>query len=157
MTRHTPAPRTRALTTAAVLGLVIAACGGGASSPTTAATSVTTAVTTTTAGSGTPAATTTTTGTGTTAATTTTAGSTDGALVAQGEQLFQTTAAGTGCALCHTPEATGDAVIGSPDIRGKTLQDIINAIDTRAQMSYFTVLSTDEIKAIAAYLATLVP
>jgi len=75
-------------------------------------------------------------------------------LVAQGKVLFERTAGGTGCAMCHGLDAQGNTVIGAPPNIGATRDMIWNALDTRAQMSYL-VLTPDEVNAIAAYLAYL--
>lgn len=76
-----------------------------------------------------------------------------GDLIAKGEVIFQETAGGVGCQLCHGPDATG--VIG-PDIREKTAEDIRAAIMGVAEMDIVD-LTEDEIRSVAAYLVTLRP
>lgn len=138
------------------------AAGDGTTTTTGAVTTTAADTTTTAAADGTVASTTTTAGSGTTAPgttvapTTTAAGAGDAALLAQGEELFQRTAGGVGCAYCHTAAATGNPELAAPDIRERNAADIADALVTRAQMQ-FIVLSGDEIQAIAAYLATLAP
>lgn len=83
-------------------------------------------------------------------------GEVDGQMIALGKQVFDETAGGIGCAYCHHADATGDLTIGSPNIRGVTEGQIIDALATRAQMSFIT-LSDEELKAVAAYLKTLAP
>ncbi|MDP2743497.1 MAG: hypothetical protein Q8P00_00325 [Dehalococcoidia bacterium] len=74
-----------------------------------------------------------------------------GNIVAQGEQIFQKTAGGVGCASCHGIEARG--MIG-PNIRGKTASQISSALG-HVDAMFFIKLSSDQIEAVAAYLATL--
>ena len=81
-------------------------------------------------------------------------GSSDGQLLALGKEVFDTTAGGLGCAYCHKADATGDALLGSPDIRDVTEGQIWDALDTRAQMTFIT-LTDEEVRAVAAYLATI--
>jgi len=71
--------------------------------------------------------------------------------VAQGEQIFQKTAGGVGCASCHGPEARG--LIG-PNIRGKTASQISSALG-HVDAMLFIKLTSEQIEAVAAYLATL--
>jgi len=77
----------------------------------------------------------------------------DGDLIADGKLLFDKTAGGLGCAYCHQADAKGDLEIGSPDIRGVTESQIIDALVTRVQMTFLD-LSDYEVSAVAAYLAT---
>jgi mono/diheme cytochrome c family protein len=79
---------------------------------------------------------------------------TDAVLIADGKLLFDKTAGNLGCAYCHQSDATGDLEIGSPDIRGVTESQIIDALQTRVQMTFLD-LSDYEVSAVAAYLATL--
>ena len=74
-------------------------------------------------------------------------------LIADGKLLFDKTAGGLGCAYCHQADAKGDLEIGSPDIRGVTESQIIDALITRVQMTFLD-LSDYEVSAVAAYLAT---
>ena len=78
----------------------------------------------------------------------------DGALVAKGRMIFEKTAGGVGCAFCHGAYGKGKAELASPNIRGKTAQDVFSAMETRAQMN-IVKLSDDEVNAVVAYLAVL--
>jgi mono/diheme cytochrome c family protein len=73
-------------------------------------------------------------------------------VIARGEEIFQRTAGGVGCASCHGREARGGA--GVPNIVGRPASDIQRALRTVGQMS-FIKLSDEEIEAVAAYLQTL--
>jgi mono/diheme cytochrome c family protein len=77
--------------------------------------------------------------------------STKDPLIAQGEEVFQKTAGGVGCQLCHGRDARG--VIG-PDIRGATVSRVALAMSTVEQMA-FIKLSIEEVQAVAAYLQSL--
>ena len=74
--------------------------------------------------------------------------------IARGEELFQKTAGGVGCALCHGVDAMGDPAQGAPSNFGASAESIEQALYDRPQMS-FIQLSRDEIKSIAAYLQYL--
>ncbi len=71
--------------------------------------------------------------------------------VALGEELFQKTAGGTGCALCHGKDASG--MLG-PDIRDKSADDIRDALASVDAMSSIS-LKNEEVLAVAAYLGTI--
>ena len=75
-------------------------------------------------------------------------------LVQQGKVLFESGAGGTGCAICHGMDAKGNQVIGAPDNRGSTPDQIYDALDRVPNMAYIT-LTSDEAKAISAYLQFL--
>lgn len=81
-------------------------------------------------------------------------GTDDNHILALGEELYQNTAGGLGCAYCHQADATGDATLGSPAIRGVTEDQIWDALDTRVQMSFIT-MTDEEVRAVAAYLKTV--
>lgn len=72
-------------------------------------------------------------------------------LISLGKTLYDESAGGVGCAMCHAADARGD--IG-PNLRGKSLGDIQFALETNEQMS-FIIVSPEEIEAIAAYLQQL--
>jgi mono/diheme cytochrome c family protein len=74
--------------------------------------------------------------------------------IAAGKILFEKTAGGVGCALCHGIDGKGDPVYAAPSNRGATADQILDAIETRPQMA-FLVLSNDEVQAVAAYLKVL--
>lgn len=72
-------------------------------------------------------------------------------LIARGQELFQETAGGVGCAMCHGADASGDS---GPEIRDMSIDDIQLALKNNEQMSFIN-LSPDEIEAVAAYLGYL--
>ena len=72
-------------------------------------------------------------------------------LISLGKTLYDESAGGVGCAMCHAVDARGD--IG-PSLRGKSLGDIQFAMENNEQMS-FIIVSPEEIEAIAAYLQQL--
>lgn len=75
----------------------------------------------------------------------------DPALVTVGENVFQHTAGGVGCQLCHGQDAKG--LIG-PNIVGKTADDIRFQFENNDQMKFIT-LTDQEIAAVAVYLQYL--
>ena len=75
-------------------------------------------------------------------------------IIDQGKILFETTAGGVGCALCHGLDGRGKPELATPQNRGATADMIWDALETRAQMT-FLVLTNDEVRAIAAYLQVL--
>lgn len=77
--------------------------------------------------------------------------STQDPLIAKGEEVFQRTAGGVGCQLCHGREARGDV---GPDIRGATVTRISSALSSVEQMA-FIKLSPEEVQAVATYLQFL--
>lgn len=72
----------------------------------------------------------------------------------QGEILFQETAGRDGCQECHGEDALG---LEGPNIRGKTVDNIVEAINSFPEMEDMFGLTPNEIEAIAAYLATFPP
>lgn len=75
-------------------------------------------------------------------------------LVARGKVIYEETAGGVGCALCHGFDAQGKPEVGAPPNIGVTEADIAAALQDRAQMT-FIKMTDDEIKAVAAYLKFL--
>lgn len=75
-------------------------------------------------------------------------------IVAQGRELYEKTAGGTGCAICHGIDAKGNLTIGAPDNRGADEQLIWDALGRVQNMAYIR-LSNDEVKALSAYLKFL--
>jgi mono/diheme cytochrome c family protein len=73
-------------------------------------------------------------------------------VVAQGEEIFQETAGGVGCASCHGTDARGGG--GAPNIVGRDARAIERALDRVGQMG-FIELDQQEIEAVAAYLRAL--
>lgn len=72
--------------------------------------------------------------------------------IEQGKEIFQITAGGVGCQLCHGKDAAG--LIG-PNIQGATSMQILGAFDRAPDMA-FIYLENWEIQAVSAYLQTLV-
>ncbi len=72
-------------------------------------------------------------------------------VLANGEEIYQKTAGGVGCQLCHGPDATG--LVG-PNIVGKTADEIRFQFENNDQMK-FIVLNNQEIEAVATYLQYL--
>jgi len=70
--------------------------------------------------------------------------------VEAGRIIFEETAGGVGCAVCHGHFALGDVGTG-PYIRGVSEQTIREALDTVADMDFLS-LTDDEIQGVAAYL-----
>jgi mono/diheme cytochrome c family protein len=71
-----------------------------------------------------------------------------------GQMLFEKTAGGTGCAVCHGPGARGGGPLNAPDIRGVGEDRIRGALAAVPAMSRIT-LSDAELAAIVSHLAEL--
>lgn len=71
---------------------------------------------------------------------------------AAGRLLFEETAGDVGCQACHGPDATGTEL--APDIRGKDEAAIMQNLVINQNMT-FLALSTEDIEALAVYLAYL--
>ena len=69
---------------------------------------------------------------------------------ANGEKTFKAK-----CAGCHGPEAAGKPAMKSPSIKGKTAEDIKKVISTSPKHAGLKSLTDDQVKELAAYLATL--
>ena len=67
-----------------------------------------------------------------------------------GEKLFKTK-----CAGCHGADAAGKPAMKSPSIKGKSADEIQKALSTVPKHSSVKSLAADDVKSIAAYLATL--
>ncbi len=80
-----------------------------------------------------------------------------GDLLAQGDYIFHVNAGGVtgGCASCHGQEGRGDVGIG-PNIRGRSRDDIVWAL-RNVDLMQRVHLTTAQIDAVAAYVASLVP
>ncbi len=150
---ETPIKPARALLlglTASMAALAIA-CGGSADTPSadvkTPATTATVAATTTSA----PVAST------TTAAAPTSTGDPKKDLIAKGKIIFQQTAGGVGCQMCHGMEGRGDgaANLGAPNIRGADISRIRVALSGGVPVMGFIKLSEEEIVAVAAFVESL--
>lgn len=59
------------------------------------------------------------------------------------------------CAACHGADAAGKPAVKSPSIKGKTAEDIQKAISTSSKHASLKSLTADQVKELAAYLATL--
>ncbi|MGB7436184.1 MAG: c-type cytochrome [Candidatus Acidiferrum sp.] len=59
------------------------------------------------------------------------------------------------CAMCHGPDAAGKESMKSPSIKGKTADEIQKVISTSPKHAALKSLTADQVKEIAAYLATL--
>ena len=78
----------------------------------------------------------------------------DGSQLAAGERVFNTVA-GIGCKTCHGEYAEGDVGVG-PYLRGASEGAIRAAIDATGEMVVIkSVITDDEIKAVAAYVGKL--
>lgn len=69
---------------------------------------------------------------------------------AGGEKTFKAK-----CAGCHGADAAGKSAVKSPSIKGKSAEDIDKVISTSPKHAALKKLTPDEVKSIAAYLATL--
>ena len=69
---------------------------------------------------------------------------------ANGEKTFKAK-----CAACHGPDAAGKPAMKSPSIKGKTADDIKKVISTSPKHAGLKSLTDDQVKELAAYLATL--
>jgi mono/diheme cytochrome c family protein len=69
---------------------------------------------------------------------------------ASGEKTFKAK-----CAACHGPDAAGKPAMKSPSINGKTADDIQKVISTSPKHASLKSLTADQVKELAAYLATL--
>lgn len=69
---------------------------------------------------------------------------------ANGEKTFKAK-----CAGCHGPDAAGKPALKSPSIKGKTTDDIKKVISTSPKHAGLKTLTADQVKELAAYLATL--
>jgi mono/diheme cytochrome c family protein len=69
---------------------------------------------------------------------------------ASGEKTFKAK-----CAACHGADAAGKPAMKSPSIKGKTADEIQKVISTSPKHASLKSLTPDEVKGLAAYLATL--
>jgi len=70
--------------------------------------------------------------------------------VSSGEKLYKKK-----CAGCHGADAAGKPATKAPPIKGKSADQIQQVISTSSKHSSLKKLTADEVKGIAAYLATL--
>jgi mono/diheme cytochrome c family protein len=59
------------------------------------------------------------------------------------------------CAACHGADAAGKPAMKSPSVKGKTADEIQKQISTSPKHASLKSLTADQVKEIAAYLATL--
>jgi mono/diheme cytochrome c family protein len=71
--------------------------------------------------------------------------------------VFEKTAGGVGCALCHGLDGKGEGIagLGAPDIRGKKEAQVRGALIGGVPLMSFIKLSDEEITAVVAYLQYL--
>ncbi len=69
---------------------------------------------------------------------------------ANGEKIFKSK-----CAGCHGANAEGKEATKAPAIKGKSADDIQNHIATSPKHAGFKKLTPEEVKDLAAFLATL--
>lgn len=69
---------------------------------------------------------------------------------ANGEKTFKAK-----CAACHGADAAGKPAMKSPSIKGKTAEEIQKAISSSPKHASLKSLTADQVKELAAYLATL--
>jgi mono/diheme cytochrome c family protein len=69
---------------------------------------------------------------------------------ANGEKIFKAK-----CAGCHGADAAGKPAMKSPSIKGKSAEEISKAFSTSPKHSSVKSLSPENVKDLAAYLATL--
>lgn len=79
----------------------------------------------------------------------------DDPLVAEGKVIFEETAGGVGCAMCHGMEATGNIDMGAPYIRGVASAAFKSAVNGAVPVMEFLDLKPQEKKAVFAYLQFL--
>lgn len=59
------------------------------------------------------------------------------------------------CAACHGADAAGKEAMKAPSIKGKTADEIQKQISTSPKHASLKSLTPDQVKEVAAYLATL--
>jgi mono/diheme cytochrome c family protein len=69
---------------------------------------------------------------------------------ANGEKTFKAK-----CAACHGADAAGKPAMKSPSIKGKTAEEIQKVISSSPKHASLKSLTADQVKELAAYLATL--
>ncbi len=78
-------------------------------------------------------------------------------LIAKGKVIFQQSAGGVGCKLCHGMEGRGDGVanLGAPNIQGADISKIRGALHGGVPVMQFIKLPEDELEAVAAFVRSL--
>ena len=69
---------------------------------------------------------------------------------ANGEKTFKAK-----CAACHGADAAGKPAMKAPSIKGKTAEEIQKVISSSPKHASLKSLTADQVKELAAYLATL--
>jgi mono/diheme cytochrome c family protein len=69
---------------------------------------------------------------------------------ANGEKIFKAK-----CAGCHGADAAGKPAMKSPSIKGKSADEITKALSTSPKHASVKSLPAQDVKDLAAYLATL--
>jgi len=69
---------------------------------------------------------------------------------AAGEKTFKAK-----CAACHGADAAGKEAMKAPSIKGKSAEDINKQIASSPKHASLKSLTPDQVKEVAAYLATL--
>jgi cytochrome c553 len=69
---------------------------------------------------------------------------------ASGEKTFKAK-----CVACHGADAAGKPAMKSPSIKGKTADEIQKTISTSPKHASLKSLTADDVKGLAAFLATL--
>ena len=69
---------------------------------------------------------------------------------AKGEKTFKAK-----CASCHGADAAGKPAVKSPSIKGKSTEEITKAVSASPKHRSVKKLPPEDVKDIAAYLATL--
>jgi mono/diheme cytochrome c family protein len=69
---------------------------------------------------------------------------------ANGEKTFKAK-----CAACHGADAAGKPAMKSASIKGKTAEEIQKVISSSPKHASLKSLTADQVKELAAYLATL--
>ncbi len=77
------------------------------------------------------------------------------AVIAHGQEIYEETAGGVGCAVCHGVAATGDPDAGGPYIRGASKAQIDSALGGAVPVMEFIELNNREKVAVQAYLQYL--
>lgn len=85
--------------------------------------------------------------------TTTAAGQPDTEALALGREVYEVTAGGAGCAICHGSDAGGGS--GGPAVAGATKSAISAALGGGVASMSFIELTTEELDAVYEYLQTL--
>lgn len=78
--------------------------------------------------------------------------SADPEVIEHGREVYEETAGGVGCAMCHGASGTGDPELGGPYIRGATVAQLNSALGGAVPMMDFIELESADKDAVHAYL-----